>query len=258
MVYKRRSSVLYSVKMRSSLGSVHGKGGRHISGAERIVPEELVEETAIAMMRRARGHSRGAADFIQVKVEAVKEMEISYCPLLPLYQRDTTTKDEGRRAAREELRRAGVSEAAVESAFEALESLADSMRGAIVMDAVTGARLDGEGERGVRCSSMDIADAAGYEKDLQSRGLAGDHPREAMVLASKVAYGPGTVAELCWSDDPEYVVGYVGSKAFGYGRITVMKDKGDPIGGRVFFVAPGTDVERYKEYMENQVVLVKG
>ena len=52
-------------------------------------------------------------------------------------------------------------------------------------------------------------------------------------------------------------MGYVGSKAFGYGRITVMKDIGDPIGGRVFFVAPGTDVAAYKEYMENRVVLVE-
>lgn len=249
--------MLYSIKMRSSLGGVHGEGGRHISGAERIVSEDLVEETAISMMRRARGHSRGAADFIQVKVEEVKENEISYCPLLPMYQRNTKTKDEGRRAAREELLRVGVSPRVVEAAFAALENLPDSMRGAIVMDAMTGARLDGEGARGVRCSSMDIADAAGYEKDLQGRGLAGDHPREAMVLASKVAYGPGTVAELCWSDDPEYVVGYVGSKAFGYGRITVMKDKGDPLGGRVFFVEPGTDVAAYKEYMEEQVVLVR-
>lgn len=248
--------MLYSVKMRSSLGGVHGEGGRHISGAERIVREDLVEETAIAMMRRARAHSRGAADFIQVKVEEVKGNEISYCPLLPMYQRDPKTKDEGREIAREELCRAGVSARAVEAAFAALEGLTDSMRGAIVMDAESGERLDGEGARGVRCSSMDIADAAGYEKDLEGRGLAGDHPREAMVLASKVAYGPGTVAELCWSDDPEYVVGYVGSKAFGYGRITVMKDIGDPIGGRVFFVAPGTDVAAYKEYMENRVVLV--
>ena len=248
--------VLYSVKMRSSFGGVHGKGGRHISGAERIVEEALVEETVIAMMRRARTHSRGAADFIQVKVEEVKGKDISYCPLLPMYQRNPKTKEEGRAAAREELLRAGVSARAVEAAFAALESLTDSMRGAIVMDAVSGARLDREGVRGIRCSSMDIADAAGYEKDLKGRGLAGDHPREAMVLASKVAYGPGTVAELCWSDDPDYVVGYVGSRVFGYGRITVMKDKGDPIGGRVFFVEPGTDVEAYKEYMENQVVLV--
>ena len=76
------------------------------------------------------------------------------------------------------------------------------MRGAIVMDAETGERLDGRGERGVRCSNMDSADTAEYEAKMRGKGLGGDHPREALVLASKVAHGPGTVAELCWSDDP--------------------------------------------------------
>lgn len=46
--------MLYSVKMRSSLGGYHGEGGRHISGAERIVPEDQVEADVIAMLRRAR------------------------------------------------------------------------------------------------------------------------------------------------------------------------------------------------------------
>ena len=53
--------------MRSSLGGSHGVGGRHISGAERIVPEDGLEEQVIAMLRRARTHERGRADFIQVK-----------------------------------------------------------------------------------------------------------------------------------------------------------------------------------------------
>jgi 6-carboxyhexanoate--CoA ligase len=49
----------------------------------------------------------------------------------------------------------------------------------------------------------------------------------------------------------------VGSRKFGYGRITVMKDMGDPVGGRVFFVKPGTDIEAYDDYMQNQTVLVR-
>ena len=52
--------------MRSSLGGSHGVGGRHISGAERIVPEDGLEEQVIAMLRRARTHERGRAEFIQV------------------------------------------------------------------------------------------------------------------------------------------------------------------------------------------------
>lgn len=249
--------MLYSMKMRSSLGGMHGKGGRHISGAERIVPEDEVEESVISMLRRARRHERGAADFIQLKVEEVHPEDVVYCPLLPMYQKDTETKDEGRQVAREELLRIGVSREAVESAFRELEALTDSMRGAIVMDALSGKRLDDRAERGVRCSNMDCEDTKEYEEKMSAKGLGGDHPREALVLASKVAYAPGTVAELCWSDDPDYVTGYVGSKKFGYGRITTMKDMGDPVGGRVFFVEPGTDIAAYDDYMQNQTVLVR-
>ena len=249
--------MLYSVKMRSSLGGCHGEGGRHISGAERIVPEEQLEVDVIAMLRRARTHERGSADFIQVKVEEVHPETAVYCPMIPVYPIQTSTKEEGREAARKELLRIGVSLPAVERAFSELESLTDSMRGAMVMDAETGERLDDRRERGVRCSNMDCEDTAAYDALMEAKGLGGEHPREALVLASKVAYAPGTVAELCWSDDPDYVTGYVGSKKFGYGRIAVMKDKGDPVGGRVFFVAHGTDIREYDEYMQNRTVLVR-
>ncbi len=249
--------MLYSVKMRSSLGGIHGEGGRHISGAERIVPEEDMEESVLSMLRRARMHERGEADFIQIKVEKVRPASIQYCPLIPIYQRHVTSKEEGRAVAKQELLRIGVSEVAVTNGFAALESLDDSMRGAIVMDALTGKRLDERKERGIRCSNMDCENVASYESQMQKKGLGGDHPREALVLASKVAYGPGTVAELCWSDDPDYVTGYVGSKKYGYGRITIMKDQGDPVGGRVFFVAHGTDIKAYEDYMQNQTVLVR-
>lgn len=48
-----------------------------------------------------------------------------------------------------------------------------------------------------------------YEARLQKKGFLGDHVREALVLASKGrASAVGVVAELCWSDDPEYVTGY--------------------------------------------------
>lgn len=249
--------MLYSVKMRSSLGGVHGVNGKHISGAERIVEDGQLEAEVISMIRRARTHERGTADFIQVKVENIKPEHISYCPMIPVYEIQTKSKEEGRLAARKELLKIGVSHEAVTEAFLALENLTDSMRGAIVMDALTGERLDDRKERGVRCSNMDCEDPEEYERRMADRGLGGDHPREALVLASKVAYAPGTVAELCWSDDPDYVTGYVGSKKLGYGRITVMKDKGDPIGGRVFFVKHGTDPVAYEDYMQNQTVLVR-
>ena len=113
--------VLYSVKMRSSLGGAHGVGGQHISGAERIVTKNSVEQEMISMLHRAWEHDRGAADFIQFKVEAVRHEGITCCPLLPLYQIDTATKEEGRAAAKKELLRSGVRETAIGKGFAHLE-----------------------------------------------------------------------------------------------------------------------------------------
>lgn len=243
--------------MRSSLGGVHGEGGRHISGAERIVSEKALDKEILAMVHRARKHDRGSADFIQIKLEQVKEKDIKYCPLIDFYQIDVTTKEKGRQVARRELFRAGVSEKAIHRGFFLLENLCDSMHGAMVIDAVTGERLDDRCHRGVRCSRMDVADAERYEAKMVAEGHVGEHAREAMVLASKVMSAKETVAELCWSDDPNYVAGYVSSKKFGYGRITVMKNRGDSVGGRIFFVEKGTDIVAYDDYLQNQVVLVE-
>ena len=136
-------------------------------------------------------------------------------------------------------------------------NLRDSMRGAMLLDADTGLRVDSLGERGVRVSKMDCDNSERYEARLLEKGLFGDHVREALVLASKVASAVGVVAELCWSDDPEYVTGYVASAKYGYKRIPVLKEYGNPIGGRVFFVEHGTDVQKLITYLQDQVVLIR-
>ena len=40
-------------------------------------------------------------------------------------------------------------------------------------------------------------------------GYTDNHVQEALVLASKVLSAPNVVGELCWSDDPNYIIGYV-------------------------------------------------
>ena len=72
--------MLYSVKMRSAQGGPHEQGGRHISGAERILSEEKIEQAIVAMLHRAQKHQRGMADFISLKVGAVKTADIFYRP----------------------------------------------------------------------------------------------------------------------------------------------------------------------------------
>ena len=43
----------FSVRMRAAQGGAHENGGRHISGAERLIPRELLLETTQAMVQRA-------------------------------------------------------------------------------------------------------------------------------------------------------------------------------------------------------------
>ena len=86
-----------------------------------------------------------------------------------------------------------------------------------------------------------------------------DHFAEAIVLASKVQAAPGIVAELCVSDDPDYVTGYVASKSLGYRRITTIKERGDPAGGRVFlFRGPRDLVPACVRFLQERSVLVVG
>ena len=140
-----------------------------------------------------------------------------------------------------------ISEAAVLKAISLLKSLDKSMRGAILVDAITGERLD-TGDRGVRVSHMDSFDSHALGDN--------EHMREALVLASKVQSADGIVGELCWSDDPDYTVGYVACNGV-YHRLTNMKEFGSDIGGRVFFVRSDIDSESVIEYLERAPVLVK-
>ena len=140
-----------------------------------------------------------------------------------------------------------ISETAVQKAISLLKGLDKSMRGAMLVDAITGARLD-TGDRGVRVSHMDSFDSHALGDN--------EHMREALVLASKVQSADGIVGELCWSDDPDYTVGYVACNGV-YHRIPNMKELGSNIGGRVFFVRSNIDSESVIEYLERAPVLVQ-
>ena len=175
--------MLYSVKMRSAQGGPHEQGGRHISGAERILSEEKIEQAIVAMLHRAQKHQRGMADFISLKVEAVKTADIFYRPLLPLSSCLADSVMAGRKAAVEELVKAGVSTEAAAAGISRIINLRDSMRGAMLLDADTGLRVDSLGERGVRVSKMDCDNSERYEARLLEKGLFGDHVREALVLS---------------------------------------------------------------------------
>jgi 6-carboxyhexanoate--CoA ligase len=134
-----------------------------------------------------------------------------------------------------------------------------NMRGAMIMDAVTGVRLEADQERGIRASRYDWTDAAFQRatQQLAAIGLTHHRTAEALALATKVAHAPGMVAELCWSDDPEYTAGYVASLGIGYVRLPFLKQKGDAHGGRAFFVDRNKlDLTALISYLETEAVLI--
>lgn len=244
--------------MRAAQGSAHEQGGKHISGAERLVRGELLTSITAAMLRRALSHSRGTADFINLTVETVPVEAVRQVACLPIISVSTSDITAGREAAQAMLIRAGVAPVAAAAGMDALAGLTGSLRGAMVVNAQTGLRLDAKAERGVRVSRMDIANEQDYLRWLNHQGYGSNqiHIREAVVLASKVMSAPGMVAELCWSDDPEYTAGYVATPA-AYTRFTQLKPHGSPIGGRVFFIKENTDLEQLVDYLQYQPVLVK-
>ena len=238
---------LYSVRMRAAQGGPHEKGGHHISGAERIVKLEEVGAIAQSLADRALYHSKGTADFINIIVDVIPSNEITYIDCLQVEEHRANTIAEAHQLAIELLQGTHITEVAIENAMTLLKELDSSMRGAMLVDATTGKRID-VGNRGVRVSHMDSFDSESLGEN--------EHMREALVLASKVQSAEGIVGELCWSDDPDYTVGYVACNGI-YHRIPKMKELGSHIGGRVFFVRSDIDRESVIAYLEKAPVLVQ-
>ncbi len=241
---------MYSVRMRAS------QDERHVSGAERIVEADEIQETLLSLVERAQSHERGKPDFINISLEELKT-PLKHLTSLPLTLLDVEDAASGKNTAKRLLSYLGIPLFCIDKAFSLLEN-GESMRGAVVMD-LEGKRLEPDKCRGIRATRMDITKEGSDElrRLLYAAGLSlcYAHISEALVLATKVASVEGNIAELCWSDDPFYTAGYVASKKLGYVRIPHMKDEGDCRGGRVFFV-DGIELNKYIHEMERCPVLV--
>lgn len=246
---------LYSIRMHAT------REGHHLSGAEHLAPLETLEELAASLVRRALSHPRGEADALRLTVEAVPDGEVQRGRLPDVTTVPVRDWRSGREGARKVLLAAGVSTVAADGAAASLASGAApggvSMRGAMLVDAGSGERLENDPARGVRATRMDLSPAAEADlrRELLKRGLDNPHVREALVLAAKVVRAPDVVAELCWSDDPDYTAGYVCTPIHGYIRFPHLKPAGEERGGRAFFLRPGSDPARAVEFLEQAVVL---
>jgi len=250
------SPILYSIRMRASAG------GRHISGAERLVPAESIAGTVQELVARARGKGIDP-DKVLITIDSLQGAFIRTMQALDVTSVAAQDMTECRIASKQVLQAAGVSLAASENAFMLLDRgpapSGNTMRGAMLVDAVTGTRLEPDRERGVRVSRFDWSSEAfaAIDRELTRIGLTHFRTREALSLACKVAHGPGVIAELCWSDDPDYSAGYASSLQTGYVRFPVMKQKGRTTGGRAFFInREGFDLDALLSYLREDPVMI--
>lgn len=78
------SHMLYSIRMRAAEGGPHEQGGHHISGAERLVTKEELEQISSELVHRALTHSKGCADFIRITIDAIPDEAIHRIPCLTI------------------------------------------------------------------------------------------------------------------------------------------------------------------------------
>ncbi len=232
------------------------EGGRHISGAETIVPVERLYTTAGEFLRRALSHPRGQADEVYLTVERLKGAPL-YLKTLPVCTVNIRNTHEAWHFIEQILSNLGISEEAFKRAKEVIRG--GGMRGAALITLSSGRRMERDTRRGVRATRMGIIPEA-EERLHQLLISAGMHPtvvKEALILATKVSSCPYVVAELCVSDDPDYTTGYIASRRLGYLRIPFIKEGGVPEGGRVFFVEEDPDIEGIYRYLEGTPVMIE-
>jgi len=248
-------TLLYSVRMRASTGR------SHLSGAERLVPRDRIDLTMKELVHRALS-KQVAPDQIVVTIDALGDIPVRSVSSLDLVSLDMHNITACRRTQHASLR--------TPASLLRLSwpHSAHSSRELPLMAATCGARCSSM-RRPVSVRAGPIARRPGLPVRLERRGVQADRPgavsprlthfrtKEALALATKVAYAPGIVAELCWSDEPDYTVGYVADRTKGYVRFPHLKQAGNGFGGRAFFVTHG-DLDRnaLMVYLQETPVLI--
>lgn len=246
--------------MHASLKSVH------VSGAERLLKGDHIEGVLTDLICRALT-SYAMPDEISLTVDSVDPDSVTCIKSLGVRTMTSSSCEEALRVAKEVLESNGIPSIVIKRAFDLLRSdpaicvapEGANMRGAVIMDAFTGERMEPDMKRGVRVSRIDYTEDARLilEKGLRSCGIYHKRVMDALAIATKVSNRREAMAELCWSDNPDYTTGYVASRGSGYVRITNMKERGSLRGGRVFFINPeGMDLNQYINHLERQPVMI--
>ncbi len=248
--------IMWNVRMRASRKGRKNQTELHISGAETICRAGEIDRTASRFLQRAITHPRGRPDRVVLTIEDLPH-DIRSIPMLDVKTIGVLTPEDAWQMIYDSLLRLAVSPAAARAARRVLTGKRQ-MRGAALIDAKTGKRLEPDRQRGVRVSRLGIDPdtRTPIGRMLNRRKINSDTVREALTLASKVAGHPSIVAEVCISDDPDYTTGYLAARSLGYLRVPNIKPMGALHGGRVFFLKPDGDVEKVIHYLQREAVLI--
>jgi len=254
---RKRGSVEAACKINSSpLTPNPSLFNEHISGAEGIYEEAEIQKIIKKYSERALNHPRGRPDEIIISIEKI-EAKPRLIKSLPIVTLKCDTSKQAKANILKILSEAGIGKKAVDTAFRILDNK-NPMRGAALVFSESGTRAEPDRERGVRASRIGITKKAEKKlsAELRKFGINTTTVKEAAILASKILSCPEVISELCVSDDPDYITGYVSLKNSGYVRITNIKKKGDSKGGRVIFIKEQSDIESVVVFLKKHPVLI--
>jgi len=228
----------------------------HISGAEGIYPKDRMRAVVQSYIDRARNHPKGKPDSIHITIEKL-DQKPQLITALPIVTLKCMSQADAESSIRRLLVPACISEKALRTAFSVIRN-STVMRGAALVYAHSGRRVEPDKDRGIRASrlGMSVETESLLSQELEKFKINTLTVKEALVLASKVAACPNIIAELCVSDDPDYTTGYIASRDLGYIRIPHIKKTGSAAGGRVFFLRETADILSVVRYLEKMPVLV--
>ncbi|MBK3332805.1 6-carboxyhexanoate--CoA ligase [Persephonella atlantica] len=240
---------LFSVKGRSSLN------GKHQSGAERIASEKELDKVLTQINKKI---TRKPFDYLSIKVSIIKKQP-PVIKTLKIVEIIADSVEEATQKAVELLHSAtGLSEKKIKKLIKTVHTGAspdgNNMRGAMIVNQ-KGERIELDPFRGVRTTEVDFIDRDKVLQKLKTKGYT-ERTLDALAISSKNMSHPDMLAEFCISDEPDYLTGYIATKGCYY-RLTPLKEKGNPKGGRIYFVKDGVNIENLYNYLEKEAVLIE-
>ena len=240
----------YSIKLRAS------KDGKHVSGGERIVLREQIEDTVKELYRKAEIRN---PDSVHIKIEKIKEKPTVIKETIRIKNFICKDYKESNEKAVKILKKAtGMSDSKIKELIDLVHrgSAPDgsNMRGAMVVNQ-KGERIELDHFRGVRTTTVDYLDRKYIIQKLIKRGFT-ERTADALCLTTKNMLYPDMLAEYCISDEPDYTTGYVSVRNIYY-RFTPLKKEGCKKGGRIYFVKDHIDIEDFYRFLQEKAVLIQ-